>query len=244
MASGQAETKGRLNKEGRMVFSVVRLRTRPLIQIAIEYRKFQKVYQEGVKSKMTDTASTQQQILDTYYADNARRLHKTVDRILSRFGGLYGKDKDDFYSLANEVFVDVLKRYDSGQPFDGFLYACLSNKIMSEVTRRNREKRKADRMAVSLDAVNGDEEECSLLDFLPSDFDTFEEASKGQEDGQYSNKVQRYISGLSDRQVNILNLIVDGYDPGEIRRILEISPKEYSDSLNIMRSYEKVKVLF
>ncbi len=213
-------------------------------QIAIEYRKFQKVHQEGVKSKMTGTASSQRQILDTYYADNAKKLHRTVDRILSRFGGLYGKDKDDFYSLANEVFVDVLKRYDSRQPFDGFLYSCLSNRIMTEVTRRNREKRRADRMAASLDAVNDDGEECSLLDLIPSDFDTFEEASKGQEDGQYNSKVQRYISGLSTRQVNILNLLIDGYEPNEIRRILEISPKEYSDDLQVMRCYENIRILF
>ena len=70
------------------------------------------------------------QILYTYYADNARKLHRMVDKILFKFGGLYGKDKDDFYSLANEVFVDVMKRYDGEQSFDGFLYSCLSNKIV------------------------------------------------------------------------------------------------------------------
>ena len=88
----------------------------------------------------------QSDILNTYYADNAKKLHKTVDKILCRFGGLSGKDTDDFYSLANEVFTDVMKRYDYKQSFDGFLYSCLSNKIMTEITRRNREKRKADRM--------------------------------------------------------------------------------------------------
>ena len=99
-------------------------------------------------------------------------------------------------------------------------------------------------MAVSLDAVNDDGEECSLLDMIPSDHDTFEEASKGQENGQYGNKIRRYISSLSDRQVGILNLLIDGYKPGEICRILEISSKEYSDNLDIMKCYEKVKILF
>ncbi len=81
------------------------------------------------------------QILNTYYANNARKLHRTVDRILAKFGGLSNKDRDDFYSLANEVFVDAIGRYDCTQPFDGFLYVCLVNKIKSEITRRNREKR-------------------------------------------------------------------------------------------------------
>ena len=183
-------------------------------------------------------------ILESYYADNAKKLHRVVDRILSKFGGLSGKDKDDFYSLANEVFTDVLKRYDCEQSFDGFLYSCLSKKIMSEITKRNREKRKADRLSVTLDVDNKDEKDYSLLDILPSDFDTFEEASRLQENGQYCSKVQQYISKLSNQQVNILNLLVDGYRPFEIQRILEISQKEYADSMQIMRSYENVKYLF
>lgn len=185
-----------------------------------------------------------QPYMDSYYADNAKKLHKVVDKILSRFGGLSGKDRDDFYSLANEVFTDVLKRYDGVQSFDGFLYTCLSNKIMTEITRRNREKRKADRMCTSLDAVNGDDEQCTLLDFMASDFDTFDEAVRDQENWKYQDKIQMYIARLSNRQVSILNLLVDGYQPNEIRQMLEISSKEYSDDLQIMRCYENVKILF
>ena len=183
-------------------------------------------------------------ILEAYYADNAKKLRRTVDKILCKFGGLSGKDTDDFYSLANEVFVDVMKRYDSSQPFDGFLYSCLANKIKSEISRRNRQKRKADRMSISLDSMNDNDEECNLLDFIPSDFDTFDEAVKGQECGQYQDKVQMYILKLSNRQVSILNLLVDGYKPAEIRKILEISPREYADDLGNMRSYENIKILF
>ena len=157
-----------------------------------------------------------QPILDTYYADNAKKLHKVVDRILSKFGGLSNKDKDDFYSLANEVFADIMKKYDDSQSFDGFLYSCLSNKIMTEITKRNREKRKADRMSISLDATNESGEECCLLDFIPSDFDTFEEAAKRLDGGQYQDKVQMYIAKLSDEQISILNLLIDGYKPIEM----------------------------
>ena len=97
-----------------------------------------------------------EQILITYYAENAKKLHKIVDKILLKFGGLSNKDLDDFYSLANEVFVDVMKRYDKSQSFDVFLYSCLSNKIKTEITKRNREKRKADRMSISIDTPVGD----------------------------------------------------------------------------------------
>lgn len=189
-------------------------------------------------------SALQSDILNTYYADNAKKLHKTVDRILCRFGGLSGKDTDDFYSLANEVFADVMKRYDYKQSFDGFLYSCLSNKIMTEITRRNREKRKADRMSVSLDTPVGDGDGLTIGNMIADGFDTFEEVSKRQGNGQYQDKIQQYISRLSNQQVNILNLLVDGYRPGEIQRILEISPTEYMDALQVMRCYENIKVLF
>ena len=192
----------------------------------------------------TDLVVLQSNILDSYYANNAKKLHKVVDRILSKFGGLSNKDTDDFYSLANEVFAEIMTRYDYEQSFDGFLYSCLSNKIMTEITRRNREKRKADRMSVSLDGTNENEEECSLLDIIPSDFDTFEEVAKRQGHRQYQDKVQRYISRLSNRQISILNLLVDGYKANEIQLILEISSTEYWEDLKIMRSYENVKILF
>lgn len=191
-----------------------------------------------------DLSALQSDILNAYYADNAKKLHRVVDRILSKFGGLSSKDRDDFYSLANEVFADVLKRYDCEQSFEGFLYSCLSNKIMSEITRRNCEKRKADRLSISFEATNDKGEDYSLLDCLASDFDTFEEASKCQENGQYQDRVQQYISKLSNQQVSILNLLIDGYKPFEIRRILEISKNEYINEMSIMRSYENVKILF
>lgn len=191
-----------------------------------------------------DLSLMQLQILDTYYTDNAKKLHRVVDRILSKFGGLTYKDTGDFYSLANEVFTDAIKRYDGEQSFDGFLYSCLSNKIMSEISKRNCEKRKADRLSISLEATNDKGEDYSLLDCIPSDFDTFEEVSKRQENGQYQDRVQQYMSKLSNQQVSILNLLIDGYKPFEVRRILELSKKEYADNMQIMRSYENVKVLF
>lgn len=185
-----------------------------------------------------------QPYINTYYADNAKKLHKVVDKILFKFGGLSNKDRDDFYSLANEVFVKAMIKYDNMQSFDGFLYSCLSNKIMSEITRRNREKRKADRLSISLDSVNDNEEECSLLDLIASDFDTFEEMTKTQGNGQYQDKIQLYISKLSNLQVSILNLLIDGYRPNEIRQVLEISSKEFVDNMQTIRCYENIKILF
>ena len=49
---------------------------------------------EGVKAVMTDKdlSPLQLQILDAYYAENAKKLHGVVDKILFKFGGLTYKD--------------------------------------------------------------------------------------------------------------------------------------------------------
>lgn len=181
------------------------------------------------------------QILNSYYADNARKLRRAVDRILFKFGGLAGKDTDDFYSLANEVFADALRRYDGIQPFDGFLHVCLSNKIMSEMTRRNREKRRADRMAVSLDAPVGDEDGCNLEDLIADSFDLEKEIFG--EVNSLAVKLERYLEKLSRRQKEVLRLLSDCYRASEIQKALHMNKREYADELAIIRSYENIKIL-
>ncbi len=184
-----------------------------------------------------------EQILNTYYADNAKKLHKVVDKILLKFGGLSDKDLDDFYSLANEVFVNVIKRYDGEQSFDGFLYSCLSNKIMSEITRRNREKRKADRMSISIDTPVGEEKNLTLGDTIADDFDVEKEVLEDDEE-EYSSKMLLYLSKLSNLQKEVLKLNIAGYLPNEIREELHINEKEYADCYAAIHSYRNVSVLF
>lgn len=182
-------------------------------------------------------------ILITYYSNNARKLHKMVDKILLKFGGLSDKDLDDFYSLANEVFVDVMRRYDDSQPFDGFLYSCLSNKIKTEMTRRNREKRRADRMSISIDTPIGDDENSTIGDMIADDITVEKEVFEKNEEG-YSKRILIYLSRLSSLQKEVLRLNIAGYLPGEIREELHISEKQYADCYAAIHSYRNVSVLF
>lgn len=186
-------------------------------------------------------------ILEPYCEDDMRLLRKISNSIFRRFNESLAKaDYDDFYSIANETLWKAYNAYnpDMGVGFDGFLRSCLKKKFKSELTRRHRQKRIIDRFAVSLDAVDGDGDDCCLLDFIPSDFDTFEEAVKETDRGGHRDKVRQYIARLSNQQVNMLNLLIDGYKPNEIQRMLEMSPKGYAENLYTMRSYENVKILF
>ncbi|MCM1399908.1 MAG: hypothetical protein NC225_10570 [Clostridium sp.] len=184
-----------------------------------------------------------EQILDSYYRNNAQKLHKTVDKILLKFGGLSDKDLDDFYSLANEVFVDVMRRYNNSQPFDVFLYSCLSNKIKTEMTRRNREKRKADSVSISLDTLIEDDENTIIGDMIADDFLIEKELFEKDEEG-YSKRMLRYLNRLSSLQKEVLRLNIAGYPPGEIREELHISEKQYADCYAAIRSYRNISVLF
>lgn len=182
-----------------------------------------------------------EQFLNAYYENNARKLHRTVDRILLKFGGLSNKDMDDFYSLANEIFVDVLKRYDGVQSFDGFLYSCLSNRIMSEITRRNREKRKADRMCISLDMPVGEDGGSTVGDLLMDGFDLENEVF-GKVNA-IAIKLERYLAMLTKRQKEVLELLSYCYKASEIQTKLHMTKKEYADAVETIRSFEKIKVL-
>lgn len=192
-------------------------------------------------------ASKDLAILQPYCENNMRRLKNISRSIFMKFNEpLAESDYDDFYSIANMTLWKAYNSYDPdmGISFEGFLCSCLQKKFKTELTNRHRQKRILNQFATSLNAVIEDEDGKSLLELIPSDFDTFEEVTKAQENGQYQDKVQMYIARLSNRQVSILNLLMDGYKPVEIRKILEISAKEYSDDMQTMRSYENVKILF
>ncbi len=182
-------------------------------------------------------------ILNTYYTNNAKKLRNMVDKIIVKFGGLSDKDMDDFYSLANEVFVDVMRRYDNTQSFDVFLYSCLLNRIKTEMTRRNREKRKADRMSVSIDAPIGEGKNSKISDIIVDTFDLESEVFEERED-TYSQKMSRYLNRLSVMQKEMLRLTIAGYLPGEIREALHMTEKQYCDNYAAIHSYKNVSILF
>lgn len=184
-----------------------------------------------------------EQILNSYYRNDAKKLHIMVDKILKKLGIEYMVDNEDFYSLANEIFVDVIKRYDEEKSFDTFLYSCLLNKFKTEMTRRNRQKRQADRLSISLESPLGDEEDGTLEDIISSGKDVESEIFDETEDG-YSKKVFSYLKRLSNLQKEVLRLIISGYDTEEIKEELHITDKQYKDCDMAIHSYRNVSLLY
>lgn len=184
-----------------------------------------------------------EQLLITYYSDNAKKLHKIVDKILLKFGGLSEKDLDDFYSLANEVFVEVMRKYDNSQPFDAFLYSCLVNKIKTEMTRRNRDKRKADRLSISLDTLIDDDENYTIGDMIADEFTIEKELFEKENRGEWRKEVVEYLNNLSPLQRKIACLLSDDNTPDEICEELHITMNHFENSMKRILSNEKIKPL-
>lgn len=184
-----------------------------------------------------------EEVLEFYYADNAQRLHNMVDSILFRLGFWGLADIEDFYSLANEVFADVIGKCSDYRAFDGFLYACLCNRFKTEMTARNRQKRQADKMAISIDTPINDADNSTLGDIIADSFSIEREIFEKREEG-CNERIMLYLSKLSKLQRDVLRLNIAGYLPNEIKEELHITEKQYADCNAAIHSYKNVSVLF
>lgn len=183
-----------------------------------------------------------QQVINKYYQNNAQKLRAMVDKILFKLK-FVDVDNEDFYSLANEIFVDVLRRYNGKQDFNGFLYSCLCNKFKTEMTRRNRQKRQADKMALSLEENVGNSEDNVTIGETIADKNTIESEFFEERKETYSEEMCKYLSRLSNLQKEVLHLISIGFMPSEILEELHINQKMYEDCYNAIHSYRNTEVL-
>ena len=202
-----------------------------------------------------------EQILNDYYADNAKKLHSVVDKIIrKKYGGTMDKDMTEFYSVANDVFADIIKRdrYDSSKgDFDGFLYGALDLAIIDEFKRQNRDKRKA-KIEVEIDGemkrvpvqdvyldapIGEDEDSATIGDTLQGNYD-LTGISDEKETDDYNDNIREYLESLPELSRKIAKLIMKGYLAKEIKDILNLTDKQYQDSWSILKSYEKKRILF
>lgn len=181
-------------------------------------------------------------IINAYYTNNASKLHKMVDKILFKLK-FVDVDREDFYSLANEIFVDVIKRYNGKQDFDGFLYSCLTNKFKTEMTRRNRQKRQADKMALSLEEKIGNDDKNVTIGELIADKNTVESEIFKEKKEEWRREVKEYLEKLSPLQRKIAFLMSDNNTPDEICEELHITMKHFENSLKRILSDERIKIL-
>lgn len=182
-----------------------------------------------------------EQIVNEYYKDNAKKLRVMVDKILFKLR-FHDVDNEDFYSLANEIFVKALSTYDNSQDFDGFIYSCLTNKFKTEMTRLNRQKRQADRMALSWETPIGDEDGGTIGDLI-SNGETVESEIFEQMEDVYSKAMNRYLNRLSKLQKEVLRFLSIGFSTQDIMKELHINEEQFADCYRAITATRNKNVL-
>ena len=202
-----------------------------------------------------------QLIINRYYENEARELHKMVDYVLKKLH-FTEVDKEDFYSLATDIFVnEVIPNYDPDKPFESFLYTALYKKFCTYMTRNTRNKRCTKAKVVEkdnegnnvvrtiivpdkrLNALINDEDDTTLEDTIRSNSNVENEVF-GSHEYFISEKVEEYLNSLPGLSRRICELIMDDYSPKEIKDILNLTDKQYQNYWNIINSYEKKRILF
>lgn len=190
-----------------------------------------------------------QKQLEKYYANNAKNLRRLVDNILyedfgnliNNTGGIYQKDLDDFYSIANEVCAMIVTTYDFSQEitFTTYLKKSLIYAFIDEIKRRKRDKRIGDRFSISINTPLGDDENYKIADTLMSDFDIEQEALE-QISILSDKRLKKYLNKLSEKQRKIVRMLSQGFKSSEIKEILHITNKEYINHMKEIRAYENI----
>lgn len=209
-------------------------------------------------------------VISELYANDASKLKQMCNKEMMKFGGIFPKDYDDFYSRAGCDISLVLKsdkdgniKYDPscGKSFLEYITGVIRQSVWKEMTHRNRSKRQVviEKEEIdesgnikrvkeyisnfSVDATIDDDEEVTLGDII-SCGKTVESEIFDKDEDTYSTKMMLYLSKLSEVQKEILRLIIAGYSSSEIKEELHISDKQYNDCQIAIHSYRNVSVLF
>lgn len=197
------------------------------------------------------------EIIQYYSDDYNKNLKKVVNAmLLKHFKGLPQSDYDDFYDIASDVLIYCTQSYDETKcsKFENYFKFVLLKKIKQKMTYKNRDKRTAkvvdesgNKIIVhdySLESLPSNSlGSYTLEEILPSHLNT---DSMIFDSGKYKYgaKYIKYLESLSKLQRDVLELLVDGYLPKEIKEILHITNKQYKDCRDGITSYSKTQLLY
>lgn len=194
----------------------------------------------------------QMKILHEYCDNEMAEIKKMCNLIIMNAGGISGKEYDDIYSLAQFFLFKCVKKYDAnnkkGASFKTFYRGILNRRLYATYLRdKNRQCRSNTRIDkdgnrvflpdVSLDAPTKDcvdtLERISISPTLEDDF--FKPDLK--------EIIKEYLNNLSDEQLEVANLFMEGYHANDIKDILHITQTEFNNRMNGMKSYRNISIL-
>ncbi len=197
------------------------------------------------------TELQKEQMIISYCENGMKRLKELCNPLIYRKGiHQTDVDYDDLCSLAMEVLLESAKRFDEskGCQFQTFLVGNINKSFYDWTRDRRRFKR-----------CNARRGEDGRLEFIPDcsmdepgDDGTYvyEKIDSGfrVEDevvaGLFSDeRVETFLKGLGGTKRRLVELLMDGYSPGEVRTRLGISEGKYRQLFYQIKSFDNIRTL-
>ena len=194
-------------------------------------------------------------LLEELYDKEAQELRRWVYLIVSKYGGIYGKDMDDFMSVADEVIAKICKenRYDPSKGnIKAYVYRAIEYRIKDAISSKNALKRNPHDKdgniysVLSLDSPMGEDNSSTIGDFLCSKsdrFDIIEEVEK-KNGVVWSENAEKYLNSLNEIQRKILMLRINGATVEQIMKRLDITKKRFEKELSDLKKFENISLLY
>lgn len=197
------------------------------------------------------------QIINLYMQDDMKKLKKICHKVW--MGKVNVSEYEDLYDVATDCLMEAVINYDSKKSgFETFLtgnimrksntwfrdtkYTLKLNNLVRDKNGkivRDNHKRPIRVENISFDMPTEDGND--LKDIIPGAFkNLFDELFY---EDLSDIKIRTYISKLSNIQKEILMHMIKGYKADEIRELIHMSEKEYSQNLAAIQAYENVREL-
>lgn len=210
--------------------------------------------------KEIDLSLEEKQIVEEYHKNEMYKLKQVCDPLIYR-KGVPKMYYDDLYDIASDVLLLCVKNYDNSNlcSFKSYFIKNIKSAFYDWTRDNRRGKRcnlerdkngkiKKDNKGnpivihnISLDVPT--EDGIDLTERIDSGFN-IEEALPDEMIFSNNEKIERYLKTLSTMQRKIAELIMQGFNPVEIREKLNIPDKEYNLYISDMKSYEKKRILY
>ena len=184
--------------------------------------------------------------IEWLFANEAKEMKRICNKEMSKFGGIYEMDYDDFYSRVGLDVSKAKKRYDSskGKSFKDYIHGVIRLSVYKEMTHRNRGKRQmtikkevVDQNGnvtnekeyipnISLDAPISEEDNSTIGDYLSAKYNIEDDII-----GDNDDIVENCLNCLPITQRKIIELKMEDIPVEDIKQKLNLSNSEYENHM-------------
>ena len=184
--------------------------------------------------------------IEWLFANEAKEMKRICNKEMSKFGGIYEMDYDDFYSRVGLDVSKAKKRYDSskGKSFKDYIHGVIRLSVYKEMTHRNRGKRQmtikkevVDQNGnvtnekeyipnISLDAPIREEDNSTIGDYLSAKYNIEDDII-----GDNDDIVENCLNCLPITQRKIIELKMEDIPVEDIKQKLNLSNSEYENHM-------------